>query len=96
MHLGKSILGLTILPAFVNSSLRLVMIVSWAGFLPNNRTYRVSRGSLTNVSGEKHPSSAPLRPRSVAPGNSTVASRTPRSGLHATGPPPTRLVLQRR
>ena len=33
MHLGKSILGLTKLPAFVNSSLRFVMIVSWAGFL---------------------------------------------------------------
>lgn len=59
MHLGKSILGLTKLPAFVNSSLRFVMIVSWAGFLPNNRMYRMSySSSLTNVSREKFANSA--------------------------------------
>lgn len=58
MHLGKSILGLTKLPAFVNSSLRFVMIVSWAGFLPNNRMYRMSCSSLTNVSREKYPNPA--------------------------------------
>lgn len=68
MHLGKSIFGLTKLPTFVNSSLRFVMIVSWAGFLPNNRMYRMSCSSLTHVSRLGSPPSLFHGPRKLHSG----------------------------
>lgn len=49
-------------------------VLGWVSF-PNNRIYRMSRSSLTNVSREQYPSAALPCPCSTGPQDSVMASQ---------------------